>query len=285
VRFWGTRGSIPTPGAQTGRYGGNTPCIEVRGSNGDALIFDAGSGVRSLGHSLIQQACGRPITAHLFLTHAHWDHIQGLPFFEPLYLASTRLTVWGPSSLLGRLERALRVQMSPEVFPVSFDTVEERLDFRELPDDGVDLHGIHVRPLPVCHPDGAVGFAVSRTGATRVSLAYVPDNELTDASAPDAEALRAELLHRVQNATLLVHDAMFTAAEADAHEGWGHSTARAALALALDACVETVALFHHHPMRSDDDVDQLVAECRDLIARSGARTTVVGAAEGMTVDL
>ena len=150
VTFWGTRGSIPSPGPATVRYGGNTPCVEVRTGDGWLIILDAGTGIRELGRALVERADGRPIQGDIFLTHAHWDHIQGLPFFRPLFQRGNRFTIWGASELQPTLERVVREQMSPVVFPVLFGELEATLDFRAAVDgaQGDRYHRCCAVPLP-----------------------------------------------------------------------------------------------------------------------------------------
>src|SRR6202521_4039806 len=132
ARFWGTRGSVPSPGASTVRYGGNTPCIELRTASDSLLILDAGTGIRELGHALVDRAGDAPIAGEIFLTHAHWDHIQGLPFFAPLFHQGNRFTIWGSSTSSRSLERIVREQMSPLVFPVELGQLAATIEFREL---------------------------------------------------------------------------------------------------------------------------------------------------------
>ena len=152
LRFWGTRGSIPTPGSATVRYGGNTPSIEVRAPSGSLILLDAGTGIRELGRALIARANGSPITGDIFLTHAHWDHIQGIPFFAPACQRGNRFTIWGAKSLAASIRRVVRDQMSPVVFPVAFEELAATFDFRELIDERHTSDGFDVRAFSVRHP-------------------------------------------------------------------------------------------------------------------------------------
>jgi phosphoribosyl 1,2-cyclic phosphodiesterase len=286
VRFWGTRGSIPSPGRDTVRYGGNTPCVELRTEDGRLVILDAGTGIRELGRSLLERANGAAIEGDIFLTHAHWDHIQGIPFFAPLFRKGNHFTIWGSKSLQMSIDRVVRDQMSPEVFPVSFEELQARIDFQELAEEHRTGHGYEVAALAVRHPGGALGYRFWDGDVGPRSLVYVSDNELSArATYDDRPNWRERLVDFARGAAVLVHDTMFTAQEYDAFVGWGHSTYEDAVALAIDAEVEKLVLFHHRPERTDDEVDQCVANCRALVASKGARLEVVAAAEGMSLKI
>jgi phosphoribosyl 1,2-cyclic phosphodiesterase len=285
VRFWGTRGSIPTPGPSTARYGGNTACVEVRSSDGSLLILDAGTGIRGLGRALVEAAGGAPITGDIFLSHTHWDHIQGLPFFEPLYRNGNRFRIWSAPESSGSVARALREQMSPAVFPVALGEVEGMLDFRALCGEHSGP-GYTIDSFPLRHPGGALGYRIRDNESRRTRLVYISDNELGDADGYDTHAgWRDELVSFARDARVLVHDATFTPGEYQRHRGWGHSPYPDALALALDAGVEQLVLFHHHPDRSDEELDLCLSDARTLAERNGNRLEVLAAAEGMVLKV
>lgn len=284
ARFWGTRGSVPSPGPTTVRYGGNTSCIEVRSAAGEVAILDAGTGLRALGDSLLKRTDGAPMTTNILVTHAHWDHIQGLPFFAPLFRDGNRVRIWSAPPLTPRLERALRAQMAPEVFPVPFEEVRATVEFLPVPTDGSGVDGFLVRTLPVRHPGGALGFRVTACNGARGTLVYIPDNELHPDAPYEAPAdWRARLLEFLRGADVLVHDAMYTIDEYPGVRGWGHSTVDEALALAVEAGVPRLILFHHRPERADDAVDRLVEHARGLAGALGADIDVTAAAEGVVV--
>ena len=286
VRFWGTRGSIPSPGAATVRYGGNTPCIELRTEQGRLVILDAGTGIRELGRTLLDRANGAAIEGDIFLTHAHWDHIQGIPFFAPLFRKGNHFTIWGSKSLQLSIDRVVRDQMSPVVFPVTFEELQARIDFQELAEERRAGNGYEVAAMAVRHPGGALGYRFWDGDVGPRSLVYVSDNELSPrATYDDAPLWRSRFVEFARGAAVLVHDTMYTAAEYDAFVGWGHSTHEDAVELALEAEVETLVLFHHRPERTDDEVDRCVTTCRALVAKRGSRLKVVAAAEGMTLDV
>src|ERR687886_1689154 len=279
VRFWGTRGSIPTPGARTVRYGGNTPCVEVRTEDGALVILDAGTGIRELGRSLLEGAKGATISGDIFLSHAHWDHIQGLPFFAPIFQRGNHFTIWSAPALARQVVRVVRQQMSPTVFPVAFGDINATVEFRAL-DDVHAGAGYVVRALPVRHPGGALGYRISNSDAGHGGLVYISDNELGQAEEYGASATsHGTLVEFARGASVLVHDSMYTADEYDRHRGWGHSHYEDVLAFALDAEVERLVLFHHNPVRSDEEIDARLAECRALAARRDRPLEVVAASE------
>lgn len=286
ITFWGTRGSVPTPGARTVRYGGNTPCVEVRTGQGTLLILDAGTGIRELGHSLVERAAGGAIEGDIFLSHAHWDHIQGLPFFAPIFQRGNRFTIWSSRALEQSVDRAVREQMSRGVFPVAFDDVAAEIDFRHLGGDSLERPGYRLAAIPVRHPGGALGFRVTDGNSRGGALVYISDNELDPAARYDTPpGWRDSLVEFTRGARVLVHDSMYTEDEYVEHRGWGHSRDRDAVELALDARAGTLVLFHHRPERSDDEVDRRVAECRAIVRSRGASLEVVAAAEGMTLEV
>jgi len=286
IQFWGTRGSIPSPGQKTVRYGGNTPCVEVRTEGGWLVILDAGTGIRELGRSLLERSNGTPVAGDVFLTHAHWDHIQGIPFFAPLFQRGNHFTIWGSESLQRSVDQVVRDQMSPVVFPVTFEELDARIDF-EMIAAGARRSGTgyDVEAFEVHHPGGALGYKFTEPGGSH-AFVYVSDNEL---GAPEKYAddptWRTRFLKFVQGATVLVHDTTYTTEEYDHHHGWGHSTFRDAVELALDAGVKTLVLFHHEPRRTDDELDQRIDECRALVRSRGGALQVMGAAEGLTLTV
>ncbi|MCX5765789.1 MAG: MBL fold metallo-hydrolase [Gemmatimonadetes bacterium] len=286
LTFWGTRGSIPSPGGSTVRYGGNTPCVELRTADGWMVILDAGTGIRELGHSLIERASGAPITGDIFLTHAHWDHIQGIPFFSPIFQRGNHFTIWGSKSLETSIDRVVRDQMSPVVFPVTFEQLDATIDFRHIAEGERCVgNGYEVRAFDVHHPGGALAYRFTATG-TEQSLVYISDNELGDAERyGPPNGWRDRLVEFVRGATVLVHDTTYTTEEYEQRRGWGHSTYRDGVQLALDAAVGSLVLFHHEPRRTDDELDRRVTECRALVQERGGALRVLAAAEGLTLDV
>lgn len=286
VRFWGTRGSCPSPGPSTARYGGNTTCVELRTDDDELVIFDAGTGIRELGRSLVARANGDPIRGEVFFSHAHWDHIQGLPFFTPAFQAGNHFRLWGSPSLERSLEVVLRQQMSPVVFPVAFDQLLARMEFTEFAQHRHVGAGYDVRAINVRHPGGALGFRVTPSDSDHRSIVFIPDNELDrDGDHADSASTRDALVDFARGASLLIHDAMYTGAEYMDHRGWGHSSYRDAVDFAIAAEVETMVVFHHDPDRTDHELETQVALCRQMVSERNGSVRIIAAAEGLEIEL
>lgn len=257
----------------------------MRTTDGRLVILDAGTGIRELGRSLLARANGTPIEGDLFISHAHWDHIQGFPFFAPIFARGNRFIIWGSRTQQPAIERAVRDQMSAAVFPVPFDALQASVEFRPLPEGTHEGAGYEVRTIPVRHPGGALGYRFTTRGGSG-ALVYVPDNELASASEGDTpSASRDALVAFTAGARVLVHDATYTASEYERHRGWGHSAYDDVVRLALDAHVEQLVLFHHHPERADDEIDRQVQYCRALATAQQSSLHVVAAAEGMSLTI
>lgn len=286
LRFWGTRGSIPSPGARTVRYGGNTPCTELRTSDGWLVILDAGTGIRELGRSLVGKSNGSAIKGDIFLTHAHWDHIQGIPFFAPIFQAGNHFTIWGSKSLETSIDRVVRDQMSPVVFPVSFDELDARIDFQDLGEEVRQGRGYAVSAYHVQHPGGALAYRFTDAKAPKRALVYVSDNELAaHPSYQTAPGWRAGMAEFVKGAAVLIHDTTYTRDEYAHHKGWGHSTYDDALELAIEAGVEQLVLFHHKPERADEEIDHELDALRAQARARGSALRIEAAAEGMALTV
>jgi phosphoribosyl 1,2-cyclic phosphodiesterase len=272
VGFWGTRGSIAAPGSATIRYGGNTACVSVRLEDGTVLILDAGRGSRRLGIALMRE---RPVTAPLFLSHCHWDHIQGFPFFAPAYAPETRLAIYGFPSAQRKIRDTMTDQMEGAYFPVDFHALSAHIEIIDDWDDPLRIGTARIRCVEANHPGGGVGFRIEEGDH---SFVYLTDNEL---GAGDPERFIAFC----RGAGMLVHDAQFTPEEMGAHRDWGHSSFAEVLDLARRAEVRRVALFHHDPERTDDEVDELVRRCHEQMRAGGDTFACFAAAEGMECEL
>lgn len=267
VKFWGTRGTRPTPGRRTLRYGGNTTCLEIRDRDDNLLIIDSGSGIAELGARLGQE---EPLQAHLLITHTHLDHIQGFPFFSPAFTQGTHLTIVGPAGSAKSLQAAFADQMDPAYFPVRLDHVPADLEFIERnPGETFEVGGLRITPLLLMHPIPTFGYRLEEGSTTFV---MATDNEL-QLFAQDQNGSMNELVDWCRGADLLVHDAQYSREEYVTHAGYGHSTFEQALALAERAEVQQLAFFHHDPAHSDSDIDALIEEALGN-HREGGRTEV-----------
>jgi len=287
VTFWGVRGSIPTPGATTARYGGNTPCLAVEehmDGGGSVLILDAGSGIRPLGN-LLQERSGDAIEVDLVLSHTHWDHIQGLPFFAPLFGDNNEVRIWGPQQGNVDLAAILRNQMDPVVFPVPFDGTGARLSVSHLEVGSLQLGGFEMEAVRVRHPGTTLGYRLNpKSGGP--SMAYVTDNELGSGGNYEVgPSWRSEFVRFLQGVGVLVHDAMYTPEEIGHFRGWGHSSYGEAVELAVEAGVESLVLFHHRPEHADATMDTLVHAAREMAEAKGQSLEVLAATEGMELTL
>ena len=279
IRFWGTRGSIPAPGPDTIRYGGNTTCIEVITDAGHRIIVDAGTGIRRLGSRIV--ADEREGSMHLFLTHCHWDHVQGLPFFEVLRTAGMELAMHVPSHLMEHADRILQTQLDPLFFPVSRADLQGRISIVAAAEPE-QVHDASVSAAAVDHPGGALAYRIVPNNEAARSVILAPDSELTGDAGSGVSARLEKLM---TGAKVLVHDAMYTEREYTERRGWGHSSHRAALELALRSEVQLLVLFHHHPDRTDAQVDEMLEECR-AEAKSRSRDLLVLAAyEGLELEV
>src|SRR5213080_1859002 len=284
VTFWGTRGSIPTPGPHTARYGGNTPCVAVKGAGGELVILDAGTGIRALGLELVERQNGA-VNAEILLSHAHWDHIQGLPHFKPFFAPGNAVRIWGSRQGTTSLEAILRQQMDPAVFPVPLDALSAQLTVQQVDADEFSIGEFRVQTMKLRHPGTTLGFRLTpaRGGA---SMAYVTDNELGPGGEYEvSKTWRRDFVAFLNGVGLLIHDAMYTPSELEQHRGWGHSTYEEAVTLAAEAGVRRLVLFHHEPEHGDAEVDGLLTAARRAAKARGTPAEVLAAREGMTLTL
>lgn len=279
LRCWGTRGSIPSPGPATARYGGNTTCMEIN-VGGRRLIFDAGSGMRPLGQDLVKD--GDVLDTPIFLTHFHWDHIQGFPFFVPLYVPGTELRILGPKQNNIDVRSLFAGQMGPIYFPVPFSAVAATLAFDHLNEGTWEGHGIRLETMRVKHPSYVIGYRIEAAGRV---ICFIPDDEIDGEGYDVGEGWRERLTEFVSGADLLIHDSMYTDAEYPDRLGWGHSTFEQSVRLAEDGGVRRLLFFHHDPERSDDALDRIVARMRNEAVRRGSPLEIGAAQEGLDYTL
>lgn len=285
VTFWGSRGSIPTPGAHTARYGGNTPCVAVEGA-GQLVILDAGTGIRGLGLQLADRQNGA-VNAEILLSHTHWDHIQGLPYFKPFFTKGNVVRIWGAKQGRTSLEAILHLQMDPAVFPVPLSAVAAELSVRELSSNDSEfvVGPFQVRAMVLRHPGTTLAYRLTPV-AGGSSMAYVTDNELGPGGNYEVPAnWRSSLVKFLDGVDLLIHDAMYTSQELETHRGWGHSSIEEAVTLAAEANVRRLVMFHHEPEHDDTVMDGLLADARAAAKRRKGPQEVLAAQDGLRLTL
>lgn len=259
VTLWGTRGSLASPGPDTVRYGGNTSCVSVEGEDGTLLVLDAGTGIRCLGTNL-PESIDR---VHILLTHLHMDHLQGLPFFDPLRRSGVEVHIWGPASTTLALRARLLRYLSPPLFPVSVRELPSDLNFHEVPYGPVEVGEFEIVPQLIIHYNPTVGYRINSHNA---SLTYLPDHEpaLSGPDFPNKPAWTSGY-DLAAGADLLIHDSQYTIEEYDDRRGFGHSTMMQAFHFAKLAGVKQLAPFHHDPSHSDDMIDEMITQATSEI--------------------
>ncbi|MGH2773539.1 MAG: MBL fold metallo-hydrolase [Actinomycetota bacterium] len=279
LRIWGCRGSIASPGPDTLRYGGNTTCLELTLSDGTVIVLDAGSGIRTLGEKLAAEGVE---DVNLLLTHLHLDHLEGLPFFQPMWQPGTRVNVWGPQSPVRGLEENIARYMSPPLFPVQLSEVPAQCRFHNVPEQQWEIGPATVYALPVEHPGPTVGYRIEADGFT---LAFIPDHEPVlggDLTGLPTDWISGYCL--AVDADLLFHDAQYSAAEYSAHIGWGHSSLQTAVSFTRTTGARKLVMFHHDPGHTDDQLEEMVAEAGEIWDGEADHRPIL-AAEGMEMNL
>ncbi len=279
IKVWGCRGSLPAPGWDTVRYGGNTTCLEIRLNDGTLIIADAGSGIRMLGTDLLAEEDLTEL--YLFVTHAHWDHLTGFPFFRPAYSSRFGIHVRGGPRAKGSLAKYLERQMEPPFFPVPFTAMKAAFDFTSGDPKRTSIGSAEIIPIRLNHPDGGYGFKLIEDNRAFV---FLPDNELDFAYEHGMST--AEYVDICRGAALLMHDAQYTDDEYESSKvGWGHTKLSSAVELGIRADVQRLGLFHHDPDRTDDDIDGFVVLCREQVTRAGSKVECFGVKEGMEITV
>jgi phosphoribosyl 1,2-cyclic phosphodiesterase/CheY-like chemotaxis protein len=283
VQFWGTRGSIAKPGPSTVRYGGNTSCIEVRSARGTLVVVDCGTGAHSLGQKLI--AAGAQ-SGHILISHTHWDHIQGIPFFDPLFMSGTEWDIYGPKGLGQSLRETLAGQMQYTYFPITLDQFGATVRYHDLVEGTFDIDDIKVSTHYLNHPALTLGYRLEADGVTIVySCDHEPYSRMLATGQGDVTGQDLRHAEFIDGADLLIHDAQYTAEEYPAKIGWGHSPAEYAVKLGQRAGVKRIALTHHDPLRDDDAVDRVLESVRARLRENASPLEVFAAVEGQIVEV
>jgi phosphoribosyl 1,2-cyclic phosphodiesterase/CheY-like chemotaxis protein len=293
VRFWGVRGSIPTPGPDTAHYGGNTSCVEVR-ADGEIIILDAGTGIRPLGLSLVNEFKRQPVGITILLTHTHWDHIQGFPFFVPAYNSRNSIRILGYEGVREGLGKTLSSQMESPYFPIALQSMPGYIKVEQLKDMEFQIGSVRVQAKFVNHPGICVGYRLFTSAG---SVVFIPDNEThlrlkstpsphtvgaTDAEAIDyARKQDEELIEFVRDADVLILDSQYDAEEYPGHVGWGHTCVDDSTMVALQANVKNLYLFHHDPGHDDAHVAKMEKHAKRIASRKGSPLNVEAAREGV----
>jgi phosphoribosyl 1,2-cyclic phosphodiesterase len=307
VRFWGVRGSIPTPGPDTVRYGGETTCLEIQAGK-ELIIIDAGSGIRRLGMHLLKEAKGEPINAHLLMTHTHWDHIQGFPFFAPAVIPvnnANSFHLYGCGNANKKLEEILAGQMVYEYFPISLSQMGSTMTYIRISEQHFEIRDVKVQTMFMNHPGRTLGYRLEYDGDVLVFTgdhepynhflsaadeAYQIDGKQLSAAElgtdESIEQLNNKLVKFAAGADLFIFDTAYTYATYKAgRQGWGHSYPEYAVDIAATAGVKQLALTHHDPLDTDEDVDAKVEHTRQLIRDLGVDIECFGAQVDLEVQI
>jgi phosphoribosyl 1,2-cyclic phosphodiesterase len=279
ITLWGTRGSIAVPGKDTTIYGGNTTCLEITLQNGQKVIIDAGTGIRALGDKLAEE--NEHVSVYLLVTHIHWDHVLGFPFFSPIYNPSTKIYVDGYPTCMKGLRYTFDTKMGDGFFPIKFDDLKADIRYLDKMSRGpVDIDGTKIDSINLQHPQGGFGFRFREGEKT---LVFITDNELTE------DAWKGMSLDNYiefcSGADILIHDAQYTPQEIGERRGWGHSDYQSTFELALKAGVKRMILFHHDPSRTDVEVTAIKVLCEDLAKKKNSPMIIEAAREESEIEL
>jgi phosphoribosyl 1,2-cyclic phosphodiesterase len=292
LRFWGTRGSIASPGPNTNHFGGNTSCIELTTRAGASVVLDCGTGARELGNKFLANGAGS-ITATILLTHTHWDHIQGFPFFAPLFQPENRFQVYGPDGSQLSLRDVLAGQMEHHYFPVELDQLAARISYKDLTEGAYEIAGLKVGAQQMNHPSPTLGYRIQDGAAC---VCYLSDHEpyfegvwregaepgLLESIQDEGDRRHAEYM---QGADILIHEAQYTPEEYPAKRHWGHSTYAYVVELAAAARVRRLFLTHHDPSHTDAFIGDIERRARDLTKQLGSDLEVSCAYEGLEITV
>lgn len=278
IKVWGCRGSLPTPGESMLKYGGNTTCLEIRPDCGHILIVDAGSGIRKLGKEILEDTSITDIC--LLLTHSHWDHLMGFPFFVPAYFSRYNINVCGGTGAQGLVKKYLARQMESPYFPVGFDVLKAKFNFQCGNHGLTGTCPLGIIPIPLSHPNGAYGFKFVFNGKAFV---FLTDNEL--GMQHEGGLSFDDYVEASKNADLLFHDAQYTHEEYQKTKGWGHSTYEEVIELAIKAKVKKLGFFHHDPDRTDKELDEIMQKLKAAMKKSKNRLDFFAVREGSEFEI
>ena len=278
VTFWGVRGSTPCPCDANQRYGGNTACVSLEVAGEDPIVLDLGTGLRFWGETLAQDGSLR---ATALLTHIHWDHVQGLPFFVPALKAGSRFDIYGPGDAGLTLEDAFDTFMRPPFFPVRVCDLQGEIVFHELHDSDLAIGNAKVRARSVPHTGATNGYRIEWNGA---SVAYISDHQSPDEGDGEGTTIAPSVLELCDGVDLLIHDTQYWPGEWENKRDWGHCTVDYAARVARESGAHRLVLFHHDPAHDDEELDRMLDHARAAVAGSGV-DEVIAAAEGLSISL
>ncbi|MCF8240266.1 MAG: MBL fold metallo-hydrolase [Melioribacteraceae bacterium] len=288
LKFWGTRGSIPVPGEKTLKYGGNTPCIEIRSGNNDLIILDAGTGIREFGKELIKS---NPLEEmHLFISHSHWDHIQGLPFFGPFFREDFKANIYSFTNGYMHVDNILDAQMNPNFFPVGKEVFPANIKYNKINDQSKLQFGeLELSTCKVHHSEGTLSFKAKENGKTFV---YMTDNEIFYNADEDHEPnlkrifdMNESLIEFCSGADYLIHDSMYSFNDFRTKIGWGHSNNIALAYFSKLANIKNLVLFHYDPDYCDSDIDALLESTTKKLRELDTNIDCIASSEGMQLEL
>ena len=285
IQFWGTRGSIAKPGPSTARYGGNTSCIEVRSARGTLVVLDCATGAHPLGQKLMSAGL-KGMCGHILISHTHWDHIQGLPFFAPVFAPGNEWNIYGPKGLGQSLREALAGQMQYTYFPITLDQFGATMHYHDLVEGTLDIDDVRVSTCYLNHPALTLGYRLEIDGAALVySCDHEPYSRTLATGQGEITGQDRRYADFLKGADLLVHDAQYTAEEYPTKIGWGHSTVEYAVRIGQHAGAKRIALTHHDPLRDDDSIDRIVESIRARLTEHASSLEVFAAREGQIVEI
>ncbi len=287
LKFWGTRGSIPVPGYKTVKFGGNTPCVELRTDSNDIFIFDAGSGIRELGKQLKEEGFQKDIT--IFLSHYHWDHIQGIPFFLPLYSENNKIIFIGESDKDRSIENLLSGQMNDHYFPVKINQVKSQIDFENISPDNIKIfNDIELHTIRANHSSPALAYKILISGKT---IVYMSDNELfvekynLSPYYTEMSSMNKELIHFCKDCDYLIHDTFYDEPTLAIKKGWGHTSNISLAYFSILANVKNLLLFHYNPDYDDKKIEEIYLETTEIIKKENSSVNCLASIEGMKLKI